>query len=871
VPIRTRQPAPSPLRPRAAAAVLVAVLALVLVPAAVRCQPARAEPALFPLSDYQDGTEYLPTTPAAGGGAVGALANPAAWATGDRIEYAFWWDDQDLSASPLENWGFSLGRNLGLAVDSRTFLVGGEAGRVTDFQLGLARGDRAGALGLAYRWTNGDTDLVPRENALVGGLVRRPARWCSWGLSGTMSVESSARQGVTDLGIRPLLDDRLTLFADFALREGEQIDEGRWGAGVEIRPVDGLHLGVKWRDTGLDDVRTTFHVGVNLAGLGYHALSSYDSEGEHARTTHLLHGCASYPALPLRTVGFVLPVRRTQLYVPVDLENKRLTYQKYRMFDDRRVAWLDLARFLQALKRDPEVRGVALNLAGLTTRPSIAWELRQLLGELQAAGKEILIHVDRAGMMLYGLASVADRLTIDPQGSLILPGTALKRTYLKGTLEKLGVGFQEFRHFTHKSAMESFSRDAMSDADREQRQRVVDVYYETVRTAVVRSRGLSDHIFDMVVDEEVFVLARQAVELDLVDAVARWRDLRRWLAEERGGMLSAPSDRHLRDYREEVWGPRPRIAVVYAVGGCAMDSGIRGRATSAHLRRLAEDPGVAAVVLRADSPGGDPLPSDLVAEACRILREAGKPVVVSQGDVAASGGYWISMDGDHILTTPVTITGSIGVIAGWFWDDGLGEKAGLTVDGVQRGRRADLFTGMSLPFLGGAIPTRPLDETELRRVKERMLVMYDDFVGRVAAGRGLDEARVREIAEGRVWMGGDALELGLVDGFGGLLDAIDLARQRAGIPRDRDVDLVEYPPRPLLEWPFAKLAPRLISLGGLRSLLGAGSSSADLPPDPGAEPEGYDWRYLRALAADPGRPQLLVPPDLLPAGWAPED
>ncbi len=188
-------------------------------------------------------------------------------------------------------------------------------------------------------------------------------------------------------------------------------------------------------------------------------------------------------------------------------------------------------------------------------------------------------------------------------------------------------------------------------------------------------------------------------------------------------------------------------------------------------------------MLRADSPGGDPLPSDLVAGAVRRLNEAGKPVIVSQGDVAASGGYWISMNGEEIVTTPLTITGSIGVIGAWIYDDGAGEKLGINYDGVQRGEHADLLREMRIPLLGMGLPHRALDEKELVLAKEYILEAYDAFTARVAEGRGLSVEAVREVAQGRVWMGGDAIERGLCDRFGGLTAALNLAREQAGPAR----------------------------------------------------------------------------------------
>jgi protease-4 len=424
--------------------------------------------------------------------------------------------------------------------------------------------------------------------------------------------------------------------------------------------------------------------------------------------------------------------------------------------------------------------------------------------------------------------------------------------------------------------METFSRDSMSEADREQRQRIIDVIYETTRAGVMEGRGISEAEFDGIVDDRGLILPGEALDLGLVDAVARWNNLGEHLRGEKIRLAANGLGDVGREYWDEQWGMPAVIPVVYAVGPCAMDSGIKGRKTSAYLRRLAKDPYVKAVVLRADSPGGDPLPSDLVAEAVLMLRKAGKPVIISQGDVAASGGYWISMDGSEILTTPLTVTGSIGVIGGWMWDDGLTGKMGITSDVVQRGKHADLFGTVNLPFLGG-IPARPMNESELARAEKLVRATYEDFLDRVAAGRGMTREEVHAVAQGRVWMGGDALEHGLVDRIGTLDQAIHLALDRAGIPDWRQVEIREYPPRPPFAWPsFGPEMPGFFGLGDavngllmkLSRLEEAEAALMSVDPFVGAPGlTGGEVDYLRSVADRPGEPILALPPDHLPEAW----
>ena len=245
------------------------------------------------------------------------------------------------------------------------------------------------------------------------------------------------------------------------------------------------------------------------------------------------------------------------------------------------------------------------------------------------------------------------------------------------------------------------------------------------------------------------------------------------------------------------------------------------------------------MVVRVDSPGGSALAADVVAEAIRRCREA-KPVVVSQGALAASGGYWLSMYSDGIVTSPFTVTGSIGVIYGWAYNRGLKEKLGVTTDQVKRGESADLELGMPLPLLG-ALPDRPLNAQEFNRVDALMALAYDMFLDRVAAGRGLERSVVETVSEGRIWSGTDAVERGLCDALGGLHDAIEMAREKAGIPQGRPVHIVELP--------VPDLFPRRWPLPGMDITMGTSHAAAGL------------LEHLRLRVENNGKPLLMLPDD----------
>ncbi len=360
-------------------------------------------------------------------------------------------------------------------------------------------------------------------------------------------------------------------------------------------------------------------------------------------------------------------------------------------------------------------------------------------------------------------------------------------------------------------------------------------------------------------NEEPFLYASRLLELHLVDQLGR-PDSVRTVAKAVGGsrarVVSVAALRERRWRPDEEWGPKPTLALVYAIGECAMDDGIKARESSKAIRRLREDHEVKAVVMRADSPGGDPLASDVVAGELRALKAAKKPIFVSQGRVAGSGGYWISMDADTITTTPFTVTGSIGVIGGWVWDEGFGKKTGFSADHVQVGKSADLLGGIRLPILGATLPERNLNEAERKQIERGFAELYDDFTRKVASARKLDVARVRELAEGRIYLGRPAIENGLVDRVATLDETIEAAKRAAGIPARRKVRIIEYPKAPLFRLPMF--------LRGVFGPLAKANADASATPLAAAR-LSYEARVLQAILDRPGRPLLLTPGTILPS------
>jgi len=801
------------------------------------------------ITDYHTNSLFLPQTPSVTGGATAAFFNPAAWSMNDTDNSAFYWTDRKINDDFMENWGFSGGGPLGFSVMNRTL----QEGTIRDYQLGFSGGDRESHFGMAYRWSGGDTDFIPNEKSIVAGIINRPAPWLSCGLSGVESLESGGRMGIADFGVRPFGSDKFTVFADYSMHGKDQLEDGMWGAGFEIRPMRGVHVGAKMREDG-DDYTYSLNIGLTLfGGAGHHVLPSSDKDGNDLGTAFLTTGMSPIPDLP----KFDPFNQSKDRVIAFDLQNKYLSYSKYKWGDDKHIPWLEFAKKLDIIRDTNDIKAVALNLSSFGGKMSLLWEMREKLLELRKNGKKVYVYIDRAGMGGYYLASVADEIYMDKWGGFSLPGIGLSKTYLRDMVDKLGIGFRAMQFFPHKTAVESFDRTDMSDGDKEQLGRLVDVIYEEIRKGASSRDGITLDSFDNIVDEVVEVDASDAIELGLADKIGRWYDLKEFLTDEKELCWSGLTELDFKEYHDEVWGKPGTVAVVYAVGECAMDSGIRGRATSRYMRKLAKDSNVKAVVLRADSPGGDPLPSDLIAEAITILQEAGKPVIISQGDLAASGGYWISMNGDEIMTTPMTITGSIGVISAWVWDKEMHEKVGLNVDGVERGKHYSLNQTFKYPLVGIQLPARDLTEEEFDRYKKDILKMYDKFVEAVADGRNMTTEEIYPVAGGRVWMGGDAVENGLADSIGGLQDAINRAAELGGLD-DRFIT-TEYPPRPLFELP---------SLGLPFGMLGAINISPALHLSGQTENrEDPAITWLKLMAKSQGSGQLMMMPVTLPDGW----
>ena len=447
---------------------------------------------------------------------------------------------------------------------------------------------------------------------------------------------------------------------------------------------------------------------------------------------------------------------------------------------------LTLAQAVLALDRaaaDPRVDALLVRLdeGGSLAQ---AEELRQAVARFRAAGKRAWAWSDGFGELSPGnagylLATGFERIVLQPAGTVGLTGVALEIPYLKGLFDRLGIGLEVTRRAEYKTAFDSFARDRMSAPEREMLEAVVDTLHARLVAGLDERLGRGEAAARVLIDGGPYAAA-EAERQGLVDALG-WYDA---VEAELSGSLRDAATLALEDYAARLTDPAgatKRVALIQAAGPIVRGSGgggfsqdlIAADDLAEAIADAAEDPAIDAIVLRVDSPGGSPAASETIARAVRNAEEAGRPVIVSMGEVAASGGYWISKDASAIAAVPTTLTGSIGVITLKPDLSRLSAEQGIVWEQVRRGDHAGLWS------IG-----RPYTNAEAARADDLVRELYDDFTNGVAQGRNLAPERVREIAKGRVWTGQDAKGLGLVDDTGGLLGALALVRRELGLPAD---------------------------------------------------------------------------------------
>lgn len=454
---------------------------------------------------------------------------------------------------------------------------------------------------------------------------------------------------------------------------------------------------------------------------------------------------------------------------------------------------------LRKAKRDPRISAVLIEPTQLT---SPYWakvqELRDAIADFRSSGKKVIAFLEYGGDREYYLASAADRVFLLPTSPLDLTGVSSYEIFLRGTLDKLGAYPDFLRIGQYKTATNQLTEKEMTPAHREMTESLNrDAYAQLVR-GIAQSRHKTEAEVRALIDRGPF-LPEDALRDGLVDDLAYEDQLDDRVPElrSRSGEIKRVdgSDYQRVNARSVGIRPRSRIAVLYAVGTIAsgkssfdpVNGGVVGSDTFVQqIRQMRDDSSIKAVVLRIDSPGGSSVASDVIWRELMITRDQKRtrPLVVSMSDLAASGGYYIATPGQVIVAEPGTLTGSIGVFTGKIVYDSAMGKVGVTEQTVKNGTNADIDS-----------PFARFTPDQRTKMQDIIQGFYDNFVEKVAQSRHATPQRIDQLGQGRVWTGAQAKDRGLVDALGGLDTAIAIAKQRANIPADEDVELVSYPPR----------------------------------------------------------------------------
>jgi protease-4 len=478
-----------------------------------------------------------------------------------------------------------------------------------------------------------------------------------------------------------------------------------------------------------------------------------------------------------------------------------------------------ILRTLHEAGDDERVVGLVAKIGSAGQTLAQVQEIRSAVAAFRASGKPTVAWAETfgesaSGSIPYFLATAFDEVWLQPSGDVNLIGLSAEVQFLRGLLDKVGVEPQIHQRYEYKNAADRLLRSEMSEAHREAMGRLTESSWEQIVQGIAESRGLKLHEVQAIVDRAP-LLAQDAIDARLVDRIG-YRDevytsLRRkvgtdvkLLFADKWTRQEKPVARVLRQVKQK---KAPGLAIVDGYGAVVMGrsrrSPLQGQmmgsdTVSAAFRAAVKDERVQAIVFRVDSPGGSYVASDTIWREVVCAREAGKPVIVSMGAVAGSGGYFVACPADVIVADPGTITGSIGVFGGKAVTAAVTDKLGVNYGAVQQGRNALMYS-----------THRSFDANELERLDAFLDHVYDDFTSKVASGRNMSKDDVHAIAKGRVWTGADAAERGLVDTLGGLRDALRIAREKAGLAADAPArPAVTIPPLARLKPPRSTEDPR---------------------------------------------------------------
>ena len=733
------------------------------------------------------------------------------------------------------------------------------------------------SFGLAWHGSvaDGDPDLDALQSVDIG-LLWRPIQWLSLGIAAhdlnTPKVHGTPVPRGYDLGIaaRPGTT-RVTMEAAVRLNEDTAAADPSFR--LLFDPAEGFHVGLGARVTGLDgavgfDVAASVGFDVSVLGVEAGVLSDGAADPGAFDYAGITAGLRLTDT-PRLSVG-----RPAGVWVELTLDGSPGEAPSPGIFGGGRPTLTGMVTYLERLRTDDHVDGVVVRLRGFDGGWAQVEELRAAFGRLREAGKKVYFHLGETGTRGYWLATGSDGIWVDPPGGMWLTGLYKSVTYYEELFGKLGVTAQFVKFGDWKSFPEAFTGRGPSEAASAMQDWLLDGLWADVIDGIAAGRGKTADEVRALVDKGPFT-SKEAVEAGLVDGAVYWDEVTDAIKEKLGRPIGLR-----RRYVPEsplwpTWSVPDRIAVIVISGsitdGTSSTVPLLGmelagsRTIEAAIDAAVGDPTVRAIVLRIDSPGGGSVGSDHVWRKVVTARKQ-KPIVVSMGDVCASGGYYIAAGAAKVLADRATYTGSIGIFTGKFSVKGLFDLIGLGTHAWARGANADLLS-MDAPWT----------DAQVELVRTKLAVYYRQFLEAVSEGRGMTVDEVDAVAQGRVWLGAQAKERRLVDAIGGVHDAILAAKEAAGLAADHPVAIEMLPKKSFIDRLVGEVIPPLPIYAEV------GAPPGEAPP--AADPQATEAERLLAplvrehlgAAADlvpfaSGEPLFLLPYRLewgtdAPRGW----
>ena len=603
------------------------------------------------------------------------------------------------------------------------------------------------------------------------GVIIRPIRQVSVGGLMQSIGQKVNHQYLVGIGIRPL-SNRYTITCDAYL------DSASWkkpSFGLELEPINGIEIKGKINTSGDYSIQA----GISLGKIGIGTIKNNFAKpwGGYIRLNSERKRTFLRP--PKRFLEMKLAGAIADQKPGFSLFGGSISNTSY-----------EILNTIKKAKEDRAINGIILKIEDPSISLGLAQEIKSALDEFKKSNKKLVVYAIGLGNVGYYIASGADEIITHPLAEIAIPGIAARSRQLKRAMDKLGVEADYEQVGKYKSAPEMFSEDTLSKANREVINSILDDYYAQLTSTIANDRKFTKEKFDSIVNQGFF-LAKEAKDNKLIDRYCYEDELDSIIKLDNKNFKKITAGHYMseKDYVYD-WCDLPKITVIYATGDIMQgESGtdplMGGVSCGANsivnaLRDARKDKNVKAIILRVDSPGGDGFASDLIWREMTIAKKS-KPVIVSMGPVAASGGYYISMAADKIFASPATITGSIGAFSLKFVTKELYDKLGINTETIKRGEHADAFS-----------QDRKFTDEEHDILHKHVQDFYTQFINKVAEYRHLTPEYVDSVGQGRVWTGNQAKERYLVDSLGGLLNTIDFAKEKAKVKEVK----IDFMPKP---------------------------------------------------------------------------